>query len=147
MIKRAAKAILMTSVVSLTACASIVSKSQWPVTIQSNPSGAKCVVSKANGVSMQTGEAPMTITLPSSQGYFSKAQYKVACQKEGYQPAESAFEGQISGWYLGGNLVFGGLIGWLIVDPATGSMWKLDETMVVNLVELGKTAELNAPNL
>lgn len=27
-----------------------------------------------------------------------------------------------SGWYVG-NVVFGGLIGLLIVDPATGAMW------------------------
>ncbi len=26
---------------------------------------------------------------------------------------------------LGGNILFGGLIGWLIVDPATGAMWTL----------------------
>jgi hypothetical protein len=30
------------------------------------------------------------------------------------------------GWYLFGNVVFGGLIGILIVDPATGAMWALD---------------------
>ncbi|MDY5520178.1 hypothetical protein, partial [Campylobacter lanienae] len=24
-----------------------------------------------------------------------------------------------------GNFIFGGLLGWLIVDPATGAMWNL----------------------
>lgn len=33
---------------------------------------------------------------------------------------------KVNGWYIGGNLLFGGVIGWLIVDPATGAMWKLD---------------------
>ncbi|MFH6792762.1 hypothetical protein ACHRCF_16520, partial [Acinetobacter baumannii] len=32
--------------------------------------------------------------------------------------------GTLSGWYLG-NIIFGGLIGLLIVDPATGAMYKL----------------------
>ena len=30
-----------------------------------------------------------------------------------------------NGWYLAGNFIFGGLLGWLIVDPATGAMWNL----------------------
>jgi hypothetical protein len=34
----------------------------------------------------------------------------------------------IDGWYFG-NLLFGGLIGILIVDPATGAMWKLPENV------------------
>lgn len=32
---------------------------------------------------------------------------------------------KLNGWYFG-NLLLGGVIGMLIVDPATGSMWKLD---------------------
>ena len=140
--KTAPKAIALASLVLITGCASIVSKSQWPVTVQSNPTGAKCVISKANGVMMHTGETPMTVTLSSSQGFFSAADYKVNCQKEGFSSAESKLEGTISGWYLGGNLLFGGLIGYLIVDPATGAMWKLDETMTVNLLQMAKASEV-----
>ena len=35
-------------------------------------------------------------------------------------------DSSLSGWYWG-NIVFGGLIGMLIVDPATGAMYKLPE--------------------
>jgi hypothetical protein len=140
--KTAAKAIAVASLVMITGCASIVSKSQWPVTVQSNPSGAKCVISKTNGVLMHTGETPMTVTLSSSQGYFSAADYKINCQKDGFSAAEAKLNGTINGWYLGGNLVFGGLIGYLIVDPATGAMWKLQETKTVNLIQLAKVPEL-----
>ena len=121
---------------SLSGCASIVSKSQWPVTVQSNPSGAKCVVAKKNGVQLHSGETPMTLTLNSSAGYFSKAEYTVNCNKDGFKPSSSEFSGDISGWYLLGNLGFGGLVGWLIVDPASGAMWKLEETHVVNMASL-----------
>jgi len=31
----------------------------------------------------------------------------------------------VSAWYVAGNFVFGGLIGWLIVDPLTGGMWTI----------------------
>lgn len=30
-----------------------------------------------------------------------------------------------NGWYIGGNIVFGGLIGWLAVDPFNGGMYTL----------------------
>ena len=35
----------------------------------------------------------------------------------------------LNGWYIG-NVVFGGLIGLLIVDPETGAMWRLDENPI-----------------
>lgn len=31
----------------------------------------------------------------------------------------------LDGWYFG-NILLGGIIGMLIVDPATGAMWKID---------------------
>lgn len=142
MFLRGAKSTLAAAVIlSLTGCASIVSKSQWPVTIQSKPAGAKCVVAKADGVAIHTGDAPMTVTLASSKGFFSAAEYKINCQKEGYQPTEAKLEGSISGWYLGGNLLFGGLIGYLIVDPATGAMWKLEDNLTVTMAQLATAAE------
>jgi len=116
---------------SLTGCASIVSKSSWPVTVQSNPSGARCEVVKANGVTIHTGETPMTITLDSGSGYFSSAKYMINCSKDGKQ-ASSELSSHFNGWYVG-NLVFGGLIGLLIVDPATGAMWRMDEMAIVNI--------------
>ena len=40
------------------------------------------------------------------------------------------------------NVIFGGLIGWLIIDPATGAMWTLEDE-VVNVAfgddEVGQT--------
>lgn len=47
----------------------------------------------------------------------------------------------LDGWYFG-NLLFGGFIGMLIVDPATGAMYKL-ETQFINekLAESTASAE------
>lgn len=58
---------------TLSSCASIVSKSNWPVTVQSSPSGAKCIISKGEGVDVHSGETPMTVTLEASDGFFSSA--------------------------------------------------------------------------
>ncbi len=43
----------------------------------------------------------------------------------------------MNGWYAG-NIVFGGLIGILIVDPATGAMWDIKENNIV--MDLSATA-------
>ena len=34
-------------------------------------------------------------------------------------------QADIEGWYFG-NFLWGGLIGLLVIDPATGAMWKID---------------------
>ncbi|GIW41600.1 MAG: hypothetical protein KatS3mg076_2177 [Candidatus Binatia bacterium] len=113
-------------------CASIVSKSMYPVTFDSNPSGAKIVITDKNGNRIFEGRTPTTLTLSASKGFFSPAQYHVEASMEGYNPARSTLSAGLDGWYIG-NLLFGGLIGMLIVDPATGAMWKLDDRVVVNL--------------
>jgi len=46
----------------------------------------------------------------------------------------------IDGWYFA-NILFGGLIGMLIVDPITGKMWKLPPQAIANLSPT--TAALN----
>ncbi|MEY5013996.1 MAG: hypothetical protein RIS92_354 [Verrucomicrobiota bacterium] len=125
------------SAASLCSCASIVSKSQRPVTITSSPQGAKVVLMKDNGVAIQTGETPMTVTLETSRGFFQKAKYTIEASKPGYDTAKSTISADVNGWYFG-NLLFGGVIGMLIVDPATGAMWKLDDTYSVNLPQTKK---------
>ena len=51
-------------------------------------------------------------------------------EKPGYQTEAIVLEGTPGGWYIGGNLLFGGGMGWLIVDPATGAMWTLHPKMI-----------------
>lgn len=50
-------------------------------------------------------------------------------------------ESDATAWYIGGNLLFGGLIGWLIVDPASGAMWHFDPEQVSVLLNPKGTAD------
>ena len=118
--------------IACSGCASIVSKSNWPVSVTSTPSGANFAISDNRGVEIQKGITPATIILPSSSGYFSGAKYHCAFEKDGFFKVSSSFSAHVNGWYAG-NILFGGLIGLLIVDPATGSMWKLDDKHNSNL--------------
>ena len=125
---------LLVIAVFLSSCASIVSKSDWPVTINSNPEQAKITITNEDGLKMYTGTTPTTLTLKAGKAYFDGLDYTVVFEKEGYEKQTIIISSKLNGWYLG-NILFGGLIGILIVDPLTGAMWKLDSLYVANLSE------------
>lgn len=110
----------------LASCASIVSKSQWPVNITSTPEGCVVKVFDKKGMQIFKGTTPTVITLKSSDGFFSGADYTVVFEKEGYEPLKMNLFSELNPWYIG-NIAIGGLIGFLIVDPATGAMFRLPE--------------------
>ncbi len=116
----------------LASCASIVSKSNWPVTLSSNPIGARVMVTNKQGMNIHSSTTPSTVTLPSDSGFFSRAQYTLTFTKPGYPTRTALLRASMNGWYVG-NIVFGGLIGVLIVDPVTGAMWKLDRHVQMDL--------------
>lgn len=113
-------------------CASIVSKSQYPVTINSSPGESTVTVKNKNGMEIHKAVTPTTVILSASAGFFSPASYTFDFRKEGYYSSSASMSASVDGWYIA-NILFGGLIGWIIVDPATGAMWKLDEAIVGNL--------------
>ncbi|WP_078083496.1 hypothetical protein [Microbulbifer mangrovi] len=123
---------VITGLSLVSGCASILSDSNYPVTINSTPSGANFVVTNESGFDVHSGVTPDTITLAASDGFFSSASYTVKFQMAGYHERAFQLRAGIDGWYIG-NILFGGLLGMLIVDPATGAMWKLPESANVNL--------------
>jgi len=133
--------ILVLGLATLTGCASILSKSTYPVTFDSNPTGATIVIRDKSGNIMFQGTAPTTLTLNASAGFFSPARYDVEATLPGCNPGRASLSAGLDGWYIG-NILFGGLVGILIVDPATGAMWQLDSRVTVNL---GASSGANTP--
>jgi hypothetical protein len=83
------------------------------------------------------------VKLDRGAGYFKGAKYNVVIEKPGFSKKEFVVDSSLMvGWYLFGNLLFGGLIGWFIVDPATGAMWSLDPDETY--IELAPTARPSA---
>ena len=124
----AAVSLLTCTAMLFSSCASIVSKSNSPVTSSSTPSGASVTVTNGEGVAIHTATTPTTVTLKSSAGYFRPASYVVTFNLKGHPPRKVELNAGFNGWYIG-NLVFGGLVGILIVDPLTGAMWRLDDSL------------------
>jgi len=107
-------------------CASILSKSKYPVTITSSPEGATVIVKNKKGEKINTIATPNTIILPASSGYFSAALYTFEFQRGEDINQTKTLSAHLDAWYFG-NILFGGLIGFIFIDPLTGAMWKLDE--------------------
>lgn len=127
-------------------CASIVSKSSYPVTISSSPEGADFTVKNADGKTIHKGKTPSTLLLESGCGFFRGETYWVRFEKDGYDAAYAEIDSTLDPWYIG-NIVFGGLIGLLIVDPLTGAMWKIPEPECTPLRLYGESAAIDAETL
>ncbi|NKI16507.1 hypothetical protein HCU74_03630 [Spongiibacter sp. KMU-166] len=110
----------------LSACSSIISKSDYAVAINSNPDGADFVVTNRSGMKVHSGMTPASVTLKSSAGYFKGETYTIVLNKEGFTPKTFTLTSSVDGWYWG-NIIFGGVLGMLIVDPATGAMFNLPD--------------------
>ena len=110
----------------LCSCASIVSKSDYPVTISSSSPKEVTVKNRYTNSTVYSGTTPTTITLPASKGYFQSAKYDIL-----YSGGRQSLSAELDPWYIG-NLISWGWVGILLVDPATGAMWMLPEEVHLN---------------
>ena len=129
----------------LSSCASIVSQSGYPISITSQPSGANIRIADSNGKVVYRGITPVAINLKASEGYFKKANYWVKITKDGFEDRLVPIKFKLDGWYFG-NILFGGFIGMLIVDPATGAMYKLQTPFIMETLTQ-TTTSLNESGL
>lgn len=115
------------AVLCFSGCASIVSRSVYNIPIHSNAPASVEIHNRGEYVT--TVNAPTTLSLSSKSTFFVPARYTFTFKRDGYDDVVKTRSAYLNGWYIG-NVIFGGLIGVLIVDPATGAMWRLDENPV-----------------
>jgi hypothetical protein len=106
------KSLLLSTVVLLSSCATIISGSRQNVEIISEPSSAKIYLNE-----IEIGTTPIEKNLKRNQ------EYSLILKLDGYETYETKLEKKFNAWYIG-NLAFGGLIG-IIIDPITGAIHKL----------------------
>ncbi|WP_367870589.1 hypothetical protein [Luteolibacter sp. Populi] len=127
------------SSILLSSCASIVSRPSRDVSIQSNPSGLSFAVINKDGETIHTGTTPQIVNLSARGGYFVPAKYTVEVRRAGKLVGTQQVTAGMNGWYAG-NILIGGLIGLLIVDPLTGAMYRMPATITVNATTLAASA-------
>jgi hypothetical protein len=124
MLKRMTAVVLLGAYGALTGCATIVHSGPRPISVASTPSGAQVSIYDRSNKLVQTNTTPFVAKLDSRYGYFTGQSYRLVFDMPGHAPTEVKLQSTLSGWYFG-NIVFGGLIGMLIVDPLTGAMFNL----------------------
>ena len=112
-------------------CATIVSKSKYPVTIDSTPKGADVTIPNRRGDQIFSGKTPTIVKLKSGAGFFTNAKYAIKISKDGFTSKTVELRATLNGWYAG-NIIFGGLVGLIIVDPLTGAMYRMPSTIKVD---------------
>jgi hypothetical protein len=123
--------VLGLSLLLLSACASIMGSPTQDIPISSTPSDAAVTIKDEAGEPVFTGKTPTKVTLQKSTGkYFGKKSFVVTIAKEGYQTQTIPVTASANGLYIAGNFVFGGLIGWLVVDPLNGNMYTLSPEVI-----------------
>ncbi len=126
-------AIALSCLLLSSGCASIVSKTRYPVAISSAPDKARFTITDVRGRQVQSGTTPTVVHLKAGGGYFKKQTYTIKFTKEGYDARVMTIQADLNGWYFG-NLLFGGALGMLIVDPITGAMWKINQRDVQGIL-------------
>lgn len=94
------------------------SKSAYPLQLNCHPVGAEVSMVDRDGFEVYRSTTPATAKLKAGNGFFKKGIYRITFSKAGYGDKTYLLTATLDGWYLG-NILFGGIIGMLIVDPAT----------------------------
>lgn len=122
---------LLAGSILLSGCATIVGDDTQLVQVNTEPTGVQFQIKDETGATVAQGTTPQGVTLAKSDGsYFGKKSYQITMGKDGYSPVTLPIKASANGWYIGGNIVFGGLIGWLAVDPFNGGMYTLKPKQV-----------------
>ena len=69
-------------------------------------------------------------------------------KKDGFADASQQVDSQVSGWYVA-NIMLGGLLGMLIIDPASGGMYSFPDAVKGTLAPkvVGAGGDAAAPTL
>lgn len=158
----AALAVSIFAIQSLSGCATIVHGGPRSIPVSSTPPGASVTIYNQDGKEVSRHTTPFVAKLTTKNRYFKSQSYRMVFELPGHKSQEVQLQPKVSGWYFS-NLLFGGLIGMLIVDPLTGAMYNLTpnkieqslsaetaeqvrrgETLVVILKSQATPGELNA---
>lgn len=122
---------LIVVLTTFSGCATIIHGNDQKIHVTSNPLGAEVLYHGA-----VRGITPTDVTIQRRP-----LKNVLTLRKEGYQHAELVVKNSVSLWALLGNIVFGGVPGW-VIDAATGSFGATyEDSFTVDLHEIASTPE------
>jgi hypothetical protein len=114
----------MWTMLTTSGCASVMASGPRKIPIASQPAGAKVSIYNRSNELVTVQTTPFVAQLSPRHRYFQGQRYRIVFEMEGYESAEAHLKPRVGPWYLGNLLV--GLAGFLIIDPATGAMFRLE---------------------
>ena len=134
--KKVFATLILTLIAGLTAsCATIMHDNAQPIPIKANVDKVDIRIINQQGETVFEWQTPTVLTLNAAEknGYFNPEKYTVIASKNGFKTQQTIIDWHISGWYLVGNFFFGGMIGYLLIDPISGDMYYLDKEVNLNM--------------
>lgn len=128
------RTLLLSCLLLLSSCATIISGSRQNVEITSEPSAAKVYINE-----IEVGKTPFQRDLKRNQ------EYQLILKMDGYKAYETKLVKKFNAWYIG-NIAIGGLVG-IIVDPITGAMYKLKPEKIDGNLKSGTTYRTESGNI
>jgi hypothetical protein len=125
-LKRSGAALLL---LALTGCASVLEGTSQTITLNTNPPGADCALTRQGTVIARVAPTPGSVVVEKT-----KHDITISCTKQGYQEATYLNHSGVEGatW---GNIVLGGAVGWAI-DSASGADNHYDSPVNMTMVPL-----------
>lgn len=129
------------ALISINGCSSVFSSQTEVIEVASNPEGASITITNRKGDTVYKGVTPIKQELAKAEGFFKGEDYAVHIEKGGFRAVDVVITSHNNGWYVFGNTLNAFLPGWLIVDPKTKDMYRLDpKKILVDLVPLNDDA-------
>lgn len=128
---------------TVSGCASIVHAGPRVIPVDSSPQGATVTIYDRDNRKVMQKTTPFVAELRPKYRYFGGQTYRFVFELSGHEKVERIVDSELSGWYFG-NIVFGGLIGALIVDPLTGAMFNLAPEKIEQVMTPEQKAALSS---
>ena len=105
------------------------SPSEYSISLSANVKDTKVVIyNRDDEVDVVT--APTEVKLSPKAGFYVPAKYRFVFEKDGFSNDEVLVEANFNWWFVANFLTWGFVVG-VFLDPATGAMWKINETSVI----------------
>lgn len=123
----------------LSACATIMRDNSQTVPITASTDSVDIKIADKSGKVIFEGQTPASVNLKTAAGgYFDPQEYTITASKDGFKNQTAIIDWHVSAWYWAGNVAFGGIVGYLLIDPITGDMYYLDENVHLNMTPVKK---------
>ena len=116
---------------SFTGCATVLSEKRYPLTVDNAPGATYFSVHDRKNRVIHQGVTPQQVSLDAKAFPFWPAKYSVVFAGHENTSQVKSVKAGVDPW-AAGNIVFGGIPG-LVVDGATGAMFKLPKTVTGNV--------------